>query len=313
MKKLSIASLIILSFIVFLTSWSFVESSLSRSAQLKILNSTDLSYTCSYYGNSDFKDDFYYMNKSLGLKYKGEKVIADVLMYKSNKTYTIAPFNNYTSIKNNEMVISRNIANKYNLKLGDTIVVSSSLYDDTLEYCIKEIIEPAYCFTEEYFVEDKGIIILGNSSALIESNNMSIAFISAEESLSGISLEKLTSIATYKRSLLEDVFVNCSIIVGLSCLILVAYFVLFEIVSSFRIRKAIINGASAMSIMNRYYLNPIVWSILYSLLLVIFVVIESLMLFKMLIIPLPLAMILIVPIVSCIISVILMKIKLRRI
>ena len=78
MKKLSIASLIILSFIVFLTSWSFVESSLSRSAQLKILNSTDSTYTCSYYGNSDFKDDFYYMNKSLGLKYRGEKIIAEI-------------------------------------------------------------------------------------------------------------------------------------------------------------------------------------------------------------------------------------------
>ena len=313
MKKLSVVSLIILSFIVFLTSLSFVENSLSRSAQLKILNLTDSSYTCSYYGDSDFKDDFYYMNKSLGLKYSGEKVIADVLMYKSNKTYTIAPFSNYTSIKDNEMVISRNIANKYNSKIGDTMEVSSSLYDTSFEYCIKEIIEPAYCFTEEYFVEDKGIIILGNNSTLIESNNMSVAFIGAEESLNGISLEKLTSIAKYKSSLLQDVFVNCSIIVGLSCLMLVAYFVLFEIISAFRIRKAIINGASTISIMKRYYLNPIIWSILYSLLLAIFVVIESLALFNMLILPLPLAMILIIPIVSCIISVILTKIKLRRI
>lgn len=313
MKKLSVVSLIILCFIVFLTSWSFVENSLSRSAQLKILNSTDSSYVCSYYGNSYFKDDFYYMNKSLGLKNNGEKIIADVLMYKSDKTYTVAPFSNYTSIKNNEMVISRNVANKYSLKIGDTIVVSSSLYDNTFEYCIKEIIEPAYCFTEESFVEDKGIIILGNNSTLIESNNMSVAFIGAEESLNGISLEKLTSIATYKSSLLQDIFVNCSIIVGLSCLILVAYFVFFETISAFRIRKAIINGASTISIMNRYYLNPIIWSILYSLLFVIFLVIESLTLFNMLILPSPLAMLLIVPIVSCIISVILTKIKLRRI
>ena len=313
MKKLSIASLIILSFIVFLTSWSFVESSLSRSAQLKILNLTDSTYTCSYYGNSNFKDDFYYMNKSLGLKYRGEKIIADVLMYKSDKEYTIAPFSSYTSIKNNEVIISRNIANKYDLNKGDSIVVSSSLHDNSLEYFIKEIIEPAYCFTEEYFVEDKGIIVLANNSTLIELNNMSIAFIGAEESLNGVSLEKLTSLATYKSSLWQDIFVDCSIIVGLSCLIILAYFVLFEIVSSFRIRKAIINGASTISIMKRFYLNPIVWAILYSLLLVLFVVVESLTLFNMLIIPLPLTMILIVPIVSYIISTTLMKIKLRRI
>ena len=155
MKKLSVVLLIILSFIVFLTSRSFVENSLSRSVQLKFLSSMDSDYMCSYYGNSNFKDDFYYMNKSLGLKYRGEKVIADILMYKSDKTYTIEPFSNYTSIKNNEMVLSRNIANKYNLKIGDNMVVSSSLYDDTLEYRIKKIIEPVYCFTEEYFVEDK--------------------------------------------------------------------------------------------------------------------------------------------------------------
>ena len=313
MKKLSVVLLIILSFIVFLTSRSFVENSLSRSVQLKFLSSMDSDYMCSYYGNSNFKDDFYYMNKSLGLKYRGEKVIADILMYKSDKTYTIEPFSNYTSIKNNEMVLSRNIANKYNLKIGDNMVVSSSLYDDTLEYRIKKIIEPVYCFTEEYFVEDKGIIILGNNSTLIESNNLSIAFIGAEESLNRISLEKLTSMVTYKSSLLQEVFVDSSIIVGLSCLMLVTYFVLFEIVSSFRIRKAIINGASTISIMKRYYLSPIIWSILYSLLLIIFIIIESLILFNMLILPLALTMIWIVPIVSCIISVILMKIKLRRI
>ena len=60
MKKLSMVSLVILSFISFLISWSFVESSLSRNAQLKILNSSSASYTCTYYGNSSFSDDFYY-------------------------------------------------------------------------------------------------------------------------------------------------------------------------------------------------------------------------------------------------------------
>ena len=193
------------------------------------------------------------------------------------------------------------------------MVVASSLYDNTFEYCIREIIGPAYCFTEEYFVEDKGIIFLGNNSTLIESNNMSVAFIGTEEDLNEISLKKLTSIATYKSALWQDIFVNCSIIVIFSCLIFVAYFVLFEIISTFRMRKAIINGVSKMSIIKRYYLNPIIWSILYSLLLVIFVGIESLTLFNLLIIPFPLLMILVIPIVSCIISIILTKIKLRRI
>lgn len=312
MKKISLASLIILSFITFLVSWSVVESTLFQSAQLKLLNSTDSSYTCSYYGDSNFNDDFYYMNKSLGLKFNNEKIITDVLMYKAGKVYTIAPFNNYTSIENDEMVVSRNVANKYSIKVGDTVVISSSLYDNSFEYSVKQIIEPAFCFTEEYFVEDKGIVVLGNNSSLIESNNISIAFVNDEESLNGVSLEKITSISVYKSALLQGVFVNCGIIVGFACLMLVAYFVLFEVLSSFRIRKAIISGASTKSIIKRYYFNPIIWSVVYSALIVVFTVVKSWVLFNMFIIPLPLMIVLLVPIISCVLSVVLLKIKLRR-
>lgn len=312
MKKLSIASLIVLSLITFVISWPFAENFLSRSAQLKIINSSDSNYTCSYYGDSSFDDDFYYMNKSLGLRYNNRKIVADVLMYKADKSYAIAPFSSYASIENDEMVVSRNIANKYNIKVGDTVVISSSLYDNSFEYSVKQIIEPVFCFTEEYFVEDKGIVVLGNNSELVETNNISIAFVNDEESLNEVSLEKITSISVYKVSLLQGVFVNCGIIVGFACLMLVAYFVLFEVLSSFRIRKAIISGVSTKSIIKRCYLNPIIWSVIYSALIVVFTVVKGWVLFNMFIIPLPLMMVLLVPIVSCVVSVVLSKIKLRR-
>ena len=312
MKKLSAASLILLSLITFVISWPFAENFLSRSAQLKIINYSDSNYICSYYGDSSFDDDFYYMNKSLGLKYDNRKIVADVLMYKADKSYTIAPFSSYTSIENDEMIVSRNVANKYNIELGEKVVVSSSLYDDSFEYCVKEIIEPVFCFTEEYFVEDKGIVILGNNSSLVETNNISIAFVSDEESLNGVSMDKITSISVYKSNLLKDTIINCGIVVGLACLMIVAYFVLFEVLSSFRIRKAIVSGASAKVIIRRYYLNPIVWAVIYSALTVIFTLVEGWVIFDMFIIPLPLMMMLLVPIVTCVISVVLFKIKLRR-
>ena len=312
MKKLSVASLIVLSLITFVISWPFAENFLSRSAQLKIINASDSNYTCSYYGDSSFDDDFYYMNKSLGLRYNNRKIVADVLMYKADKSYAITTFGRYTSIKNDEMIISRNVANQYNIEIGDTVVVSSSLYDDSFEYCVKEIIEPVFCFTEEYFVEDKGIVVLGNNSSLVETNNISVAFVSDEENLNGISLEKITSISEYKSNLLQDIIIDCGIVVCLACLMIVAYFVLFEVISSFRIRKAIISGASPKAIIRRYYLNPVVWSVIYSALTVIFTLVEGWVLFNMFIIPLPLAMILFIPIVACVISVVLLKIKLRR-
>lgn len=312
MKKLSAASLIILSLITFVISWPFVENFLSRSAQLKFINSSYSNYTCSYYGDSSFNDDFYYMNKSLGLKHDNRKIVADVLMYKTDKPYAITTFGRYTSIKNDEMIISRNVANQYNIKIGDTVVVSSSLYDDSFEYCVKEIIEPVFCFTEEYFVNDKGIVVLGNNSSLVETNNISVAFVSDEENLNGISLEKITSISEYKSNLLQDIIIDCGIVVGLTCLMIVAYFVLFEVISSFRIRKAIISGASPKAIIRRYYLNPVVWSFIYLALIVIFTLVEGWVLFNMFIIPLPLAMIFFIPIVACIISVVLLKMKLRR-
>ena len=312
MKKLSAASLIILSLITFVVSCPFVESFLSRSAQLKFMNSSDSNYTCSYYGDSSFNDDFYYMNKSLGLKHDNRKLVADVLMYKMDKPYAITTFGRYTSIKNDEMIISRNVANQYNIEIGDTVVVSSSLYDDSFEYCVKEIIEPVFCFTEEYFVDDKGIVVLGNNSSLVETNNISVAFVSDEENLNGISLEKITSISEYKSNLLQDIIIDCGIAVGLTCLMIVAYFVLFEVISSFRIRKAIISGASPKAIIRRYYLNPVVWSFIYLALIVIFTIVEGWVLFNMFIIPLPLAMIFFIPIVVCVISVVLLKMKLRR-
>jgi hypothetical protein len=312
MKKLSAASLIVLSLVAFVISWPFAENFLSRSAQLKIINSSDSNYICSYYGDSSFDDDFYYMNKSLGLKYDNRKIVADVLMYKAEKSYTIAPFSSYTSIENDEMIVSRNVANQYNIEIGDTVVVSSSLYDDSFEYCVKEIIEPVFCFTEEYFVEDKGIVVLGNNSSLVETNNISVAFVSDEENLNGISLEKITSISEYKSNLLQDIIIDCGIVVCLACLMIVAYFVLFEVISSFRIRKAIISGASPKAIIRRYYLNPVVWSVIYSALTVIFTLAEGWVLFNMFIIPLPLAMILFIPVVACVISALLLKMKLRR-
>lgn len=313
MKRLFVISLIILSFVSFLINWTFVEGALSQNAQLKILNSTNANYVCTYYGESVSDDDFYYMNKSLSLKSKNEKIVAEILMYKADKSYTIQFFKRYASIKNDEMVVSKNVSNKYGLNIGDTIIVNSSLYDNHFEYKIKEIIEPAYCFIEEYFVEDKGIVILGNSSALIESNNLSMAFIDEDEDLGGVALQKLNSLGAYKKALRKAIFVDFGVVIGISCFMLIAYFVLFETIISFRIRGAVINGESPKNIFKRYYANPILWSILYSFLMIVFVLAESLLLFKQIYVPLQLLMMLITPTVSVCLSLILMKIKLRKV
>jgi len=313
MKKIFNISLIILSFFYFFLAWSLIENLLIRDAQLKFLNSTSSDYVCSYYGDSDFDNDFYYMNKTLSLEHNNKKIFAELLMYKVDKSYTISPFKNYQSIKKDEIVISKNVADLYNLKKGDALTLSSALNGDLLKYYVKDVIRPIYCFTEEFFVEDRGIIILGCSPEFVESNNLSLAFISDAEGLNMINLKKITSIELSKRSINKDTFFDSIVILGISCFIFLVYLFLFEIVFSSRIRKQIIFGASVKTIFCSYYIKPIIWSIMHVLITLLFVLLESFITLRMFIFPIALLMLLIVPFISCIVSLVVMKIRIRRV
>ena len=120
MKK--ILSILISVVLSFFASFIFLQANAtaSRSSEYhNFLSKTNADLIVFYNNESSFDDDFYYMNRIYSVYHKNDKLPLDILMIKNEVNYTF--FTNL-SLNENEVVVSKNIAENYRIKIGDKIV-----------------------------------------------------------------------------------------------------------------------------------------------------------------------------------------------
>ena len=199
MKKiLSILISIVLSFFA---SFIFLQTNTtaSRSSEYhKFLSRTNADLIVFYNNESSFDNDFYYMNRIYSAYYKNDKMPLDILMIKNEVNYTF--FNNL-SLNENEVAISKNVAERYRIKIGDKIVNKNALSSEDDYYTVKDYVDSSYSISVDYFSENTGLIIFGYNDSVIGDNFESVAFLKNDDSINSVHVNKIISIKKIKSDL----------------------------------------------------------------------------------------------------------------
>ena len=192
MKK--ILSILISVILSFFASFIFLQANTtaSRSSEYhKFLSKTNADLIVFYNNESSFDDDFYYMNRIYSAYYKNDKLPLDILMIKNEVNYTF--FNNL-SLNENEVMVSKNVAERYRIKIGDKIVNKNALSSEDEYYTVKGYIDSSYSISVDYFSESTGLIIFGFNDSIIEDNLESVAFLKNDDAINSVHVNKIISI-----------------------------------------------------------------------------------------------------------------------
>ena len=192
MKK--ILSILISVILSFFASFIFLQANTtaSRSSEYhKFLSKTNADLIVFYNNESSFDDDFYYMNRIYSAYYKNDKLPLDILMIKNEVNYTF--FNNL-SLNENEVMVSKNVAERYRIKIGDKIVNKNALSSEDEYYTVKGYIDSSYSISVDYFSESTGLIIFGFNDSIIEVNLESVAFLKNDGAINSVRVNKIISI-----------------------------------------------------------------------------------------------------------------------
>lgn len=143
-------------------------------SQIKMLKNINYNYV--YYLNNETKEknEYIYVGNKLVFHTKIHSeydecdcsINSETIMYKNNENC-----DNYLSLKANEIAVSKNISEKYDLKIGDTIYCYTWYSSNIKEYIIKHIFGNSYGFSEIDISNDKGIILLGYDDKYLNISN----------------------------------------------------------------------------------------------------------------------------------------------
>ena len=192
MKK--ILSILISVVLSFFASFIFLQANAtaSRSSEYhNFLSKTNADLIVFYNNESSFDDDFYYMNRIYSVYHKNDKLPLDILMIKNEVNYTF--FTNL-SLNENEVVVSKNIAENYRIKIGDKIVNKNALSSEDEYYTVKCYIDSSYSISVDFFSESTGLIIFGSNDSIIEDNLESVAFLKNDDAINSVRVNKIISI-----------------------------------------------------------------------------------------------------------------------
>ena len=131
------------------------------------------------------------MNRIYSVYYKNDKLSLDILMIKNKVNYT---FLNNLSLNANEVVVSKNVAERNRIKIGDKIVNKNALSSEDEYYTVKGYIDSSYSISVDYFSESTGLIIFGFNDSIIEDNLESVAFLKNDDAINSVRVNKIISI-----------------------------------------------------------------------------------------------------------------------
>lgn len=308
MKKIYIIISILLSlFSCFFLSNIYINSTKSKQ-QLDFINNVNSDYIVYYNGDVNLNNDFRYLNKSFSLYTSMEKVKSDIIMMKKNATYDfkIGSIN----IEKDEVCISMNIAQKYNLKVGDELLMISAFSDKQEKYYVKKIIEPCYGISSDYLTELNGLIILAYDEKVYSAINDSVAFVNEKQTLNSLNISSIISLNKYHTNLKKNIFKNNIITFFILLIIQILFILIIHIFDKNYLRFKIKNGCRFTKLLLNY---PFFYTTIILVYIVLFELINFLFIFlKMNYLVFNLIPMLSLPIMAIVIFLI-FKIQLRRI
>jgi hypothetical protein len=109
----------------------------------------------------------------------GYKLQCEVLMQSDKAIYNEYSFSRYTNtLSSDEIAISKNLAIKYGLKIGDYIIITYPAFSNEIRVEIVDFIDAVYGISRVY--SQNGVVILGYNHVIAENTNIFICFISDE-------------------------------------------------------------------------------------------------------------------------------------
>lgn len=253
MKK--ILSLLISIFLSFLMSLLFLNTNITASKSLEcynFLSNTNTDSIVFYNGQSNFDNDFYYLNKISSIYCKTEKLPLDILMLKNEVDYTF--FDNL-DLKENEVFISKNISQKYSINIGDKLINKSALVSKD-NYCIvKGYLDLSCAISADYFSENTGLVIFGNNDFATKVGSDSVAFLRNSEKLNAVNIKKIISIKDICQDL-KSYSLRAFVFNVLAQAVLSAVIIFCLSIRDFPlIRKDIVLGFKERELLKRYLLS----------------------------------------------------------
>ncbi len=258
MKKIL---LILISVVLsFFASLLFLQANTtaSRSSEYhNFLSKTNADLIVFYNNESSFDDDFYYMNRIYSAYYKNDKLPLDILMLKKEVNYT---FLNNMSLNENEVIVSKNIAERYRIKIGDKIVNKNALSSEDDYYTVKGYVDSSYSISVDYFSEDTGLIIFGNNDSVIENDFESVVFLKNDDALNSVHVNKIISIKKIKSDL--NYYSIRAFSLNLLAQIILSLIIVFGLLIKDipLIRKDIILGFNKIELLKRYCIAYLLYS-----------------------------------------------------
>lgn len=153
------------------------------------------------------KDSFYKVDDLCSFHIKSHSefekcncaIMANKLMFQKNNS----------KLNNNEVSISKNISNRYHLKIGDKLFLLSPIFKYPMEYMIKEITNECYGLKDIDYLNPSGLILFGNNEKINEISTNCITFMSDLEikNLDNIN-PNIYRIKNYKKAIVGTIIVS---------------------------------------------------------------------------------------------------------
>ncbi len=100
-----------------------------------------------------------------------ERIAASCLMPQVGTEYNLKELDFISGIKDNEIILTENVAQKYNLKIGDTVYVQYPYSSKLYELTIRRISETQYEFENPNISNDIGIAYVGYNENYVRNTN----------------------------------------------------------------------------------------------------------------------------------------------
>ena len=264
MKSIKFISLtLIMTSLFFIVSLLFLTEVSVYSKQFEVINELSCKYISIHEGEIGVEKEYKLLNSFYSIYDDTKKVKVDILMQKKDEMIL-----NEVILKTNEIAVSENFLEKgYNI--GDTVVVTSPISDEKIQFVIVDTISACYGFSNEILDKNKCLVIFGYDENLLNYSLPNIAFINDEDiAASNVKLQKFIQVKDMleynKTKIIPLIFID-TIIKFFICIL---YIVIFLMIFKYVIRRHIINGRSINNILlNTYikYCSPLIIAILLSI------------------------------------------------
>lgn len=214
--------------------------------QYRYLTSLSYDHIYEYSNDSNLHNSYYLLNGVLLPRFEhGSK--AEALMQKDTDYNQLSPFSDLPRLSSTEVAVTSNILETEKIAVGDSITVFNPLNNAEESYLVAYVMDANYGLLCEEVDKRYGVIIFGENNSISENYDLS-SIVFADPSFSASQNQLMIDEMYSKSHLVEDCrnkalyyFVT---LVVFDLVIIITVFIVFEILTSQRLRKLVVSGAS---------------------------------------------------------------------